>query len=161
MCRIASAYAARYFRTLGLKVYVGYLFNHDSPLRTEKHITKKIAEAAKRIANGSSERLEIGDISVIKEYGFAGDIVKGIWTLVNQDKIFEANISTGKGYSIEKWLDECFSIINMKWEDHVIIKKDFVAEFRQLVSDPSMIFSLGWKPETSFKQLAKMMMSDS
>jgi len=156
--RIQSVYAARYFRGLGIKVYTGYFFNHDSPLRTEKHMTKKISEAAKRIAAGGNEKLEIGDISVIKEYGFAGDIVKGIWALVNQDKITEANISTGKGYSIEDWLNECFSLVDKNWKDHVTIKKDFTPEYKTLVSDPSRIFSLGWKPEISFQQLAKMMM---
>ena len=158
MSRIQSVFAARYFRTIGLKIYIGYFFNHDSPLRTEKHVTKKISEATKRIANGSNEKLEIGDISVVKEYGFAGDIMKGVWGLINQDKIMEANISTGKGYSIEDWLNKCFSLVNKDWKDHVIIKPDFVAEYQQLVSDPSLIFSLGWKPEISFEQLAKLMM---
>lgn len=157
--RIHSVFAARYFRTLGIKAYVGYFFNHESPRRTEKHMTKKIAEAAKRIANGSREKLEIGDVSVIKEYAYAGDIVKGIWALVNQDKIMEANISSGKGYSIEEWLQQCFSLIHKDWKDHIVIKKDFIPEYKQLVSDPSLILSLGWKPGISVEQLAKMMMS--
>jgi GDPmannose 4,6-dehydratase len=157
--RIQSVYAARYFRSFGSKVYVGYFFNHDSPLRTERHMTKKITEAAKRIAAGSKEKLEIGDISVIKEYGYAGDIVNGLWRLVNQDAIMEANISTGKGYSIEDWLQECFSRINRNWRDYVILKKSFVPEYHQLVSDPSLAFSLGWRPQISFQQLAKLMMN--
>jgi len=156
--RIQSVYAARYFRTLGVKVYVGYFFNHDSPMRTERHMTKKIAEAVKRIAAGSNEKLEIGDIDAVKEYTYAADIVKGIWTLVNQNEITEANISSGKGYSIKEWLEQCFSIVNKNWEDHVIINPDFVSTYGILVSDPSRIFSLGWKPELSFQELAKMMM---
>ena len=156
--RIQSVYAARYFRTLGTRVYVGYFFNHDSPMRTERHMTKKIAEAAKRIAAGSNEKLEIGDIDVIKEYTYAGDIVKGIWTLINQEEISEANISSGQGYSIEDWLLECFEQVNKNWKEHVIIKKDFIPEYKKLVSDPSLIFSLGWKPEVSFHELAKIMM---
>ncbi len=156
--RIQSTYAARYFRTLGIKTYVGYFFNHDSPMRTERHMTKKIAEAAKRIASGNNERLEIGDLDVVKEYTYAVDIVKGIWTLVNQEKISEANISSGHGYSIKEWLIECFSLADKNWEDFVDIKRDFVPEYRKLVSDPSLIFSLGWKPEINFHQLAKIMM---
>ena len=93
--RIHSVYAARYYRRLGLKVYVGYFFNHDSPRRTERHMAKKISAAVKRIAAGSEEKLEIGDITVIKEWTFAGDVVKGIWTLVQQQEIFEANIGSG------------------------------------------------------------------
>jgi GDPmannose 4,6-dehydratase len=158
MSRIQSVYAARYYRGIGLNVYVGYFFNHDSPRRAEKHMTKKISEAAKRISRGSEEKLEIGDIETVKECSFAGDIVEGIWTLVNQDKVWEANISSGKGYSIKDWLEECFSSVGKSWQDYVIVKKDFVSEYKQLVSDPSLIFSLGWQPKTSFEELAKMMM---
>ena len=141
-----------------MQVYVGYFFNHDSPLRTERHMTKKIAEAAKRIGKGSDEKLMIGDIEAIKEYSYAGDIVKGLWTLVNQDNVFEANISSGKGYAIKDWLQECFSLINKNWQDHVTIDFDFKSAYKQLVSDPTVIHSLGWKPDTEFKELAKMMM---
>ena len=156
--RIQSVYAARYFRSLGIKVYVGYFFNHDSPLRTERHMTKKIAVAAKRIAAGSNEKLAIGDIDAVKEYTYAGDIVSGIWTLVNQEEITEANISSGIGYSIKDWLDQCFSLVNLDWQNHVTINTDFISTYRQLVSDPSRINSLGWKPEISFDKLAKRMM---
>lgn len=158
MCRIQSVYASRYYRTLGVKSYVGYLFNHDSPLRTERHMSKKIAEAAKRIASGSEEKLEIGDIHAVKEYSFAGDIVKAIWTLVNQEKVFEVVIGSGKGKSIEEWLYECFSNVGLNWKDHVVPNKRFVSDYRKLVSDPSLLLSLGWRPKTSFKELALMMM---
>ena len=157
--RIQSVYAARYYRKLGLQVYVGYFFNHDSPRRTERHMAKKISEAVLRISNGSDEKLTIGDISVIKEWTFAGDIVEGIWTLVLQDKIFEANISSGLGYSIEQWLNVCFECVDKKWQDHVILKNDFSPEYKMLVSDPSIINSLGWSPKVSFNEMAKMMMN--
>jgi len=156
--RIQSAYAARYFRTLGIHAYIGYFFNHDSPLRTERHMTKKISEAAKRIGAGSNEKLVIGNIDVIKEYAYAGDIVKGVWTFMNQEGIPEANISSGRGYSIRDWLVACFAAVNKKWEDYVVIKKDFIPDYQKLVSDPALIFSLGWQPETSFDELAKIMM---
>ena len=156
--RIESVYAARYFRSLGIKAYVGYFFNHDSPLRTERHMTKKIAEAAKRIAAGSNEKIAIGDVEAIKEYTYAGDIVKGILTLIEQDEIVEANISSGKGYSIKQWLEQCFSIVNKNWNDYVTVNPEFVPDYKQLVSDPSVILSLGWKPEMSFEELAQLMM---
>ena len=157
--RIQSAYAARYYRKLGLQVYVGYFFNHDSPRRTERHMAKKITEAVKRIANGSNEKLEIGDISVIKEWTYAGDIVEGILTLVLQDNIYEANISSGIGHSIEEWLNVCFLSIDEKWQDHIKLKNDFSPEYKMLVSDPTIITSLGWSPKVSFEELAKMMIN--
>jgi GDPmannose 4,6-dehydratase len=156
--RIHSVYAARYYRTWGLKVYVGYFFNHDSPRRTERHMAKKITAAAKRIADGSNEKLEVGDISVIKEWTYADDVVKGIWTLVQQDQLFEANISSGLGYSIQQWIEKCFTLIGKDWRQYVLLKNDFKAEYSQLISDPHLIFSLGWKPEVSFGQLAELMM---
>lgn len=157
--RIQSVYAARYFRRLGVQCYVGYFFNHDSPRRSERHMAKKISELAKRVAKGSNEKLEIGDISVIKEWTYAGDVVEGIYTLVNQDNILEANIGSGKGYSIEQWLQVCFAYIGKDWKDYVVLKNDFIPEYNQLVSDSSLLFSLGWQPKVSFEQLAEMMIN--
>ena len=152
-------YAGRYFRSLGLNIYVGYFFNHDSPCRSERHLTKKISEAAKRIAGGSTELLEIGSPEVIKEYSYAEDIIKGILKLVTQDKIFEANIGSGKGYSVENWLDLCFLSRGINWRDYTILKQGFIPDYKLLVSDPSLIFSLGWQPEVSFERLAEIMMN--
>ena len=156
--RIYSVFAARYYRTLGIKTYVGYLFNHDSPLRTDEHVNKKVVDAVKRIASGEKKKLVMGDLSVKKEFGFAGDIVKAIWTLVSQDTIFEATIGTGKAYTIEAWVDYCFSISGLDWKKHVEPAEKFTRQYDMLVSDPSTIFSLGWRPETSMEELAKMMM---
>ena len=157
--RIQSVYAARYFRNLGIKVYVGYFFNHDSPLRTERHVTKMISEAIKRIAAGSAEKLQIGDMAVIKEWSYAGDIVKGIWLLVNQDKIFEANISSGEGYSIKEWLEECFKIAGLNMAENIEERKNFTTSYKTLVSDNAVIKKLGYQADISFHGLAKMMMN--
>lgn len=156
--RIHSVYAARYYRNFGMKIYAGYFFNHDSPLRSEKHVTKKITEAVKRISAGDRQKLEIGNVHVRKEWGYAGDIVKGIWTLVQQDNVFEAVIGTGKDYSIKDWLEVCFAEFGYTWQDHVTQVPGFVSEYSTLVSNPTLINSLGWKPEVSFKDLAKMML---
>ncbi len=158
--RIHSVYAARYYRQMGIRAYVGYFFNHDSPLRGERHVTKKITETAKRIAAGSEEKLIIGDLSVQKEWGFARDIVEGVLTLVEQEDIFEAVIGTGEARSIEDWLDLCFSLIGKDWRRYVEERTDFRSEYKILVSDPSSIRSLGWRPETSFKKLAEIMLHD-
>jgi GDPmannose 4,6-dehydratase len=158
--RIQSVYAARYFRSLGVKIYVGYFFNHDSPLRSERHVTKMISEAAKRIAAGSNEKLEIGDMSVIKEWSFAGDIVQGIWLLVNQDKIFEANISSGEGHSIKEWIEECFKIVGKDYKNYVIENNNFKSSYKKLVSNCSLIKSLGYKPDVNFYKLANIMIKN-
>jgi GDPmannose 4,6-dehydratase len=155
--RISSVYAARYFRSLGVKVYVGYLFHHDSPLRKAAHMAKKIASAAARISRGSSEVLAIGNLDVEKEWVFAGDVVKAIWCLVNQDRIFEATIGSGQAFSIKSWATECFSHVSLSALEHIQVRSDFVAEFDRLVCDPRTINGLGWTPKVSMPALASMM----
>ncbi len=155
--RIQSVYAARYFRSLGIKTYVGYFFNHDSPRRSERHMAQKIAATAVRVASGIEDKIEIGDMSVVKEWTYAGDIVEGIWLLVNQDTIFEANISSGLGYSILDWIKVCFKLIGKDYQHYIYQNNNYKAEYQQLVSNPSLINSLGFQPKVSFEALAKMM----
>jgi len=156
--RIHSVYAARYYRKkYGLSVFVGYLFNHDSPLRTEQHINQKIVKTVIRIAAGSNEKLELGDIEVMKEFNFASDIVEAIWVLVNQNYIFEVVIGCGVAHSIKEWADYCFNKINKKWHDYVIYKEGYISEYRLLVSNPKLILGLGWKAKVDFYSLADIM----
>lgn len=159
VARIHSVYAGRYFRrAFGMKVYVGYFFNHDSSLRSDQHVDQKIAAAARRIAGGSAEKLELGNIDIRKEYNYAGDVVEAVWQLVNQDRIFEAVIGSGKTYSIKDWVERCFRQMNMDWKGHVVSKKGYVPEYKILVSDPRLIRSIGWKPAVDFYQLADKML---
>ena len=156
--RIYSVYIARYYRKFfNLQIYIGYLFNHDSPFRTEKHVNQKIIRAVQRIASGSNEKIIIGNIDVKKEFNFAGDIVDAIWKFINQDLIFEILIGSGISYSIKDWLCECFKIINKNWEEYVIINNNYIPEYSILVSDPKLLLSIGWKPRVDFKKLALLM----
>jgi len=157
--RIHSVYAARYYRSLGVRTYVGYFFNHDSPRRTQRHISRMIADKVVDISRGKDTLIEIGDMSVKKEWGFAGDIVAAIWTLVQQNEVFEAVIGTGQAYSIQEYVEACFAAIKKDWRQYVQAKTGFRAEYSQLVSDPATIFSLGWRPATDFSGLVKMMLT--
>jgi GDPmannose 4,6-dehydratase len=159
VARIHSVYAARYYRTLGLNVYVGYFFNHESPRRTERHVSKMIAEAVKRIKNGSNELIEIGDMSVKKEWTFAGDVMNAVITLMDQDAIYETVIGSGIGYSIKDYIDKCFEYIGKDSSNFIQQKENFTPQYKQLISDPSTIFSLGWKPQKNFDDLVKMMLT--
>jgi GDPmannose 4,6-dehydratase len=159
VARIQSVYAARYFRnTFGMQVYTGYLFNHDSPRRTERHMTKKISAFAGRIGQGADETLEVGCLDCEKEYTFAGDVVEAIWTLVSQQQHHEAVIGSGAGYSISDWLTACFSIVGKDWRPHVVSNSGFRPTHKKLVSAPALIKSMGWQPKVNFEQLAAMMM---
>lgn len=158
IARIQSVFAARYYRSLGLRTYVGYLFHHESPRRPPNHLSRMIALAAQRIANGSTERLTIGDLSVVKEWNFAGDIALAIVALVHQDTVHEAVIGSGDGHSVEEWLDCCFSLVGKAWRHHVDIVPGFRPEYTSLVSRPARLKSLGWSPMVDFHALAAMMM---
>lgn len=158
VARIQSVFASRYYRNkFGMKIYIGYFFNHDSPLRTEQHVNQKIISSVKRIAAGSKEKLEIGNIDVKKEFNYAADIVEAVWVLVNQNIIFEAIIGCGEAYSIREWLEYCFGKINRRWQDYVMLGENFNPEYETLVSDPALISKLGWKPKVNFQQLADIM----
>lgn len=157
LARIHSVHAARYFRRLGVRAHVGYLFHHESPLRKPGHVSQLVALAARRIAQGSPEQLELGDVSVEKEWTFAGDVARALFTLVSQDEVMEATIGSGVTHRIADWLEACFGSFGLDWRRHVKVREGFVPEYRRLVSDPATIRSLGWSPETSFEELARAM----
>jgi GDPmannose 4,6-dehydratase len=97
---------------------------------------------------------------VKKEFGFAGDIVEAVWLLVNQENVFEAIIGSGKSYSIREWVKYCFKKINLNYNDYIIIQNEFFPEYEMLLSNPSIMMGLGWKPKFDFFQLADMMMDN-
>ncbi|OJY99818.1 MAG: epimerase [Sphingobacteriales bacterium 40-81] len=161
IARIHSAYAARYYaKKFGLKIFIGYFFNHDSPLRTEHHVNQKIIRAVQRIASGSKEKLVLGNINVQKEFNYAEDIVAAVWKLINQDIISEAVIGSGKAYTIKEWLAYCFSLKGLQWQDHMELQDNYTPEYSILVSNPKLIKKLGWEPKTDFYQLANLMMNE-
>lgn len=161
VARIHSVYLARYYREhCGVQVYVGYLFNHDSPLRTERHFNQKIAQAAIRIKNGESLTLDLGDLSIRKEFNFAGDVVNAMWCLVNQNDKFEAVIGSGVTHSLQDWVEYCFKRLELNWKDYVVSQVPFKNDYKCLVSDPTLILSLGWKPQLSMEKLADLMLGD-
>lgn len=154
-----SVYLARYFRDIGIQTYVGYLFHHESPFRGSRHISQEIIRAVQRIAKGSEEIIELGDFAVRKEWTFAEDVSEGIMTLVEQDQVFEATIGSGQAYSINRWLDECFKLINKDWKFYVREKENFKAEYQVLISNPKTINALGWYATTTITELAKIMIN--
>jgi GDPmannose 4,6-dehydratase len=159
VARIHSAYAARYYRAaFGLRVYFGYFFNHDSPLRSERHVNQKIVRVVQRIAAGSREKLAIGNMEVQKEFNFAGDVMAAVWTFVNQDQEFEAVIGCGRAHSIREWIEYCFGRVGESWENHIVVDAEFRPEYDVLVSNPSLLRSLGWKPILDFAGLADLML---
>lgn len=154
-----SYYLARYFRaSYGLRVYYGFFFTHDSPRRSSDHMSQKIAMAARMAANGSLEKLEIGAVDVCKEYLFAGDAMEAVWTLVTQEQVHEVIIGNGEAHSIKEWAEKCFDYVGLDWRNYVTPVKGFIPEYSCLVSDPTLLRSLGWRHKTGFDDLVRMMM---
>lgn len=157
--RIYSVYLARYYREkFNVKSYVGYFFNHDSPLRNENHINQKIIKSALNIASGEQDKLIIGNINIMKEFNFAGDIVRAIWHLICQNDIYEVVIGSGKAFTIKTWIEYCFKKVGLNWEEHVVIDEKFVTDYNILVSDPLLLQSLGYNPSVDIFQLADLML---
>jgi GDPmannose 4,6-dehydratase len=159
IARIQSVYAARYFRKLGIKAYVAYLFHHESPYRHATHVSKMITDKIKAIQAGKTDVIEIGDATVQKEWAFAQDIVEGIFTLVNQDHVFEAVVGTGITHSIMDFLVECFEQAHLPLDKHVKFLQNFKSEYPKLISSPTTIHSLGWQARTNLQDLVKLLLS--
>jgi GDPmannose 4,6-dehydratase len=120
-------------------------------------VSKKIASAVQRIAAGSHEFIDLGDISVKKEWTYAGDVAEAIMILIQQENIFEAVIGSGRPYDIEYWLKCCFDIIDKDWRDYTNLQEGFHAEYSLLYSNPALIKRLGWDPKIDIKELARIM----
>ena len=160
--RIYSVYLSRYYREkFNLKIYIGYLFNHDSPLRSENHINQKIVMSAINTANGSKEKLIIGDLNVKKEFNYAGDVINAVWKFICQNEISEIVIGSGIAYSIHTWIEYCFNKLGLNWEDHVLKDENFVTEYSILVSDPKLLRSIDWKPNKNIFQLVNLMLKSA
>lgn len=161
VARIHSVYAARYYRKLGIKVYVGYLFHHESPFRKPSHVSKFTTDTIKQIAKNGSGNLQMHNIEVKKEWAFAKDIAEGIFTLVSQNDVFEAVIGTGVTYSIQDWLAVCFEMIGKNWKDFVTLSStNNNHEYQSLECNPATMNRLGWHATTDFRKLAEIMMGE-
>jgi len=156
--RIFSVNLARYYREkFNLKIYIGYLFHHDSEFRKENHITIKISNYAKLVKNSNNklDKLIIKNLDYLKEFNYAGDVVKAIWILINQTNEMEAVIGSGKSHTIKEWCRAVFKVLKLDWNKYVIESEQRdIKNNNYYVSDPTLIKSLGWKPEYDLEDLA-------
>lgn len=139
----------------------GILFNHESPLRGEEFVTKKITKAVARIKLGKQDKLHLGNIDSKRDWGFAGDYVKAMHLMLQQDTPQDYVIATGETYTVRDFLDIAFGVVGIDdWSNYVVYDTNFVrpAEVDLLLGDATKAKDqLGWTPETSFKDLVKMM----
>ncbi len=152
-----------YRESYGLYCVNGILFNHESPKRGETFVTRKISRAVGRISEGIQSKLSLGNIDAIRDWGFAGDYVEGMWMMMQQDNPDDWVLATGEAHSVKEFLKEAFDLVNLNWEDYVEISERHFRpnEVEHLLGDASKANKeLGWQPKTSFKSLVKMMVDE-
>lgn len=138
----------------------GILFNHESPLRGQEFVTRKITNTAAKIKLGIENELRLGNLKVKRDWGFAGDYVEAMWLMLQQDKPDDYVIATGETHSVEEFARLAFSHLGLNWEDYVVVDKKFFrpAEVDLIIGDYSKAKNeLGWKPKMSFDTLVKTM----
>ncbi|MGA7410430.1 MAG: GDP-mannose 4,6-dehydratase [Bryobacteraceae bacterium] len=153
-------YCINYREAYNLFISNGLLFNHESPRRGETFVTRKITRALGRIKYGLQDKLYLGNLDAKRDWGFAGDYVRAMWMMLQHGEPDDFVVATGESYSVREFLVESFGYAGLDWEKHVAIDPKYFrpTEVDYLMGDASKARRvLGWKPETSFKQLVHMM----
>jgi len=138
----------------------GILFNHESPRRGLEFVTRKITDGVARIKLGLAKELALGNLDAERDWGFAGDYVKAMWLMVQQDEPEDFVISTGESHSVKDFVEAAFGHVGLDYKEHVVTDPRFVrpAEVDRLLGDSSKAKKvLGWEPAVKFKELVTMM----
>ena len=149
-----------YREAYGVHATNGILFNHESPRRGETFVTRKITRAAARIANGDKEKLYLGNLDAVRDWGYAKEYVESMWLMLQQDKSDDYVVATGEGATIREFAQAAFEQVGLDYKNHVEVDKRYIRpiDVNALVGDPSKIKKiLGWKAKTHWKALAKLM----
>lgn len=138
----------------------GILFNHESPRRGIQFVTRKVTDAAAKIKLGLQTELRLGNLEAKRDWGYAGDYVKAMWLMLQQEKPDDFVVATGKNHTVRDLVEVAFHHVGLKWEDYIICDPSFFrpAEVDSLLGNPQKARKeLGWKPTVSFEELIKMM----
>ena len=149
-----------YRESYGLFCVNGILFNHESPLRGETFVTRKISRAVGRIYNKIQNSLTLGNLSASRDWGFAGDYVEGMWLMMQYKEPEDWVLSTGETHTVEDFVKIAFSSANLEWKDYVKTDEKFYRpnEVNHLLGDSTKAKTkLNWSPKVSFSELVNMM----
>jgi GDPmannose 4,6-dehydratase len=149
-----------YRESYGLFACSGILFNHESPRRGLEFVTRKITHAVARIKLGLEKELQLGNLQAKRDWGFAGDYVRAIWLMLQQDEADDYVVGTGESHSVEEFVHIAFDRAKLDWRKYVVIDPRFYrpAEVDLLLADPAKVRDrLGWEPEVQFKALVELM----
>ncbi len=151
---------ANYREAYGLYACSGILFNHESPLRPERFVTRKIVATACRIANKQEDVLSLGNIDVQRDWGWAPEYIQAMWLMLQQDRAEDFVIATGQTFKLEDFVRVVFEALGLDWTRHVRTNPDFLRPTDIMISraDPGKAArELGWKAKHAMPDVARMM----
>ncbi len=149
-----------YRESYGMHASSGILFNHESPRRGLEFVTRKISDAVAGIAFGEREELPLGNLDARRDWGFAGDYVRAMHAMLQQDEAGDFVVATGETHSVREFCEHAFGRVGLEWQDFVTIDPRFYrpAEVDLLLGDASKAErELGWRPEVGFRELVERM----
>jgi GDPmannose 4,6-dehydratase len=152
-----------YRESYGLFACSGILFNHEGPRRGLEFVTRKITNTVARIKLGLAKELRLGNLQAKRDWGYAGDYVRAMWLMLQQDVAEDFVVGTGQTHSVEEFVEIAFDRAGLDWRKHVVVDAQFYrpAEVDLLLADPTKARTkLGWEPEVSFEQLVHMMVDE-
>lgn len=138
----------------------GILFNHESPRRGLEFVTRKVTDGVARIKLGLAQHLSLGNLDAHRDWGFAGDYVRAMWSMLQQETPGDFVIATGVSHSVQDLVQTAFSHVGLEWQEYVRTDPRFLrpAEVDHLIGDSSRARAeLGWQPTVDFKALVTMM----
>jgi GDPmannose 4,6-dehydratase len=140
----------------------GILFNHESERRGKEFVTRKITDGVARIKLGITHELRLGNLDSQRDWGFAGDYVRAMWLMLQQEHADDYVVATGRTHAVREFVRLAFAAVDLPWEPYTIVDPRFYrpAEVDLLVGDPSKARRvLGWEPEVSFEELVQRMVA--
>ena len=144
-----------YRESYNLFAVSGILFNHESPRRGIEFVTRKVTDGVARIKLGMPDTLALGNLDACRDWGFAGDYVRAMWLMLQQDEPDDYVVATGEAHSVQRLVEIAFAHAGLDWQKHVVTDPRFLrpAEVDHLIGNPQKAKAkLGWKPEVAFER---------
>jgi GDPmannose 4,6-dehydratase len=159
--KVAGFHLTRNYReAYDLYALSGILFNHESPRRGLEFVTRKVANIAAKIKQGLAKELRLGNLEAKRDWGYAGDYVKAMWLMLQQEAPEDYVIATGETHAVKELVEVAFRRVDLDWQDYVVIDEKLYrpAEVYELRGDYSKARrQLGWTPTIAFRDLVHMM----
>jgi GDPmannose 4,6-dehydratase len=153
-------YCVNYREAYQLFISNGLLFNHESPLRGETFVTRKITRAVGKISLGLQKKLYLGNLDAKRDWGFAGDYVEAMWRMLQQETADDFVVATGETHSVREFVEAAFGHLGLDWKEFVEIDRQYLrpTEVDCLLGDATKARrALGWQPKVKFPELIRMM----